>query len=187
MPLPLTLTLSLYCLRYMFYFERYKGHADSFKKEKANRIKLLEAINAKMEGGSLEARDYTYLITGLNLLKLARGVLAPTYPFCFHFFSGEEKFTSEFSSALLTLNKVLFEDQQQMLEAEVERLSALIEKCSDTLSIIPQERLAVINSSVSIQERIKRLYDFIESELYGKLQTVSAQISPFRPLRNIAG
>ena len=74
-----------------------------------------------------------------------------------------------------------------MLEAEVERLSALIEKSADTLSIVPEERLAVINSTVSIQERIKRLYDFIENELYGKLQTVSAQISPFRPLRNIAG
>lgn len=139
-----------------------------------------------MEGGSLEARDYSYLIMGLNLLKLARGVLAPTYPFCFHFFS-EDKFTSEFTPDLLALNKILFEDQQQRLEAEVERLSGLIEKCSDTLSIVPEERLAVINSSVSIHERIKNLYGFIENELYGKLQTVSAQISPFRPLRNIAG
>ena len=48
---------------------------------------------------------------------------------------------------------------------QVERLSGLVEKCSESLTIDPQERVKVINSTVNIQERILRFFDLIESDL----------------------
>jgi hypothetical protein len=41
-------------------------------------------------------------------------------------------------------------------------------------------RQQVINSSVNIQQRILRLYDLIENDLYGKLQSLAAQIASFK-------
>ncbi|KAG1675373.1 hypothetical protein FOA52_012292 [Chlamydomonas sp. UWO 241] len=171
--------------RYMHYFERWKGHMDSHKKETTVRVELLARIEDKMEGG-LDARDYSWLVRALDQLQVARGVLAPTYPFAYFFF-GNEIYSTDFTPEQNTCNQQLFEDQQQMLEAEVERLAGLVQSCSDSLAIDPEERVNTINSTVNIQERIIRLYDLIENDLYGKLQTCSAQIAIYKPKRNLAG
>mmetsp|Transcript_12045 Transcript_12045/g.25884 ORF Transcript_12045/g.25884 Transcript_12045/m.25884 type:complete len:537 (+) Transcript_12045:152-1762(+) len=171
--------------RYMHYFERWKGHLDSHQKEIKKRYDLLARINSKVESG-VEARDYGWLVQALDQLKSARGVLAPTYPFAYFVF-GNSMYKDDFSPEENTRNQGLFEDQQQMLEGEVERLSRLVECCSDSLTIEPRERVAVINSTVNIQTRIIKLYDLIENELYGKLQTTSAQMAVYRPKRNLGG
>ena len=49
------------------------------------RATLLERIEEKMEGG-VDARDYSWLVSALDQLQVARGVLAPTYPFAYFFF-----------------------------------------------------------------------------------------------------
>eukprot|EP00798_Chlamydomonas_sp_ICE-L_P030283 gene30283-35271_t len=165
--------------RYMFYFERYKQHGDSFEKE------LLDRIDTKVEVG-VESRDYGWLVTAVDQLRSARGVLAPSYVFAFFFF-GNDMYKDDFTVEENARNQDLFEDQQQRLEAEVERLAGMVEKSSDSLVIDPQVRLNTINSSVNIQERILRFFDLIESDLYGKLQTCAAQIAMFKPKRNIAG
>ena len=40
-----------------------------------------------------------------------------------------------------------------------------MQSCSETLTILPEERVRVINSTVNIQQRILRLYDLIENDL----------------------
>ena len=41
----------------------------------------------------------------------------------------------------------------------------IVQSCSETLTILPEERVRVINSTVNIQQRILRLYDLIENDL----------------------
>jgi hypothetical protein len=45
-------------------------------------------------------------------------------------------YTSDFSPEQNLSNQQLFEDQQQMLEAEVERLSDLVTKCKEDLTVL---------------------------------------------------
>lgn len=87
-------------------------------------------------------------------------------------------------------NQNLFEDQQQMMEAEVERLSGLVSACSDALEeadgvVEPQARMRNINCTVALQKRIVSLFSLIENDLYGALSTCSATIATFRPRRNL--
>ncbi len=51
----------------------------------------------------------------------------------------KEDFTAEENSC----NQNLFEDQQQQLEMEVERLSNLTQFCSEKLALDPEERVRV--------------------------------------------
>lgn len=68
---------------------------------------------------------------------------------------------------------------------QVERLSGLVEECSESLTIDSDARVRVINSTVSIESRILKFFDMIEVDLYGKLQSCSAQIAVYRPKRNL--
>lgn len=171
--------------RYMHYFERFKQHSDSHSKEKTKRVELLKRIDSQVETGT-HVRDYGWLVRALDQLRVARGVLANSYAFAYFFF-GNDLYREDFSVEENQRNQNLFEDAQSMLEAEVERLSGLVEKCSESLTMDPQERVKVINSSVNIEQRIIKFFELIESDLYGHLQTCSAQIAIYKPKRNIAG
>ncbi|PNW70486.1 hypothetical protein CHLRE_17g721950v5 [Chlamydomonas reinhardtii] len=169
--------------RYMHYFERYKLHMDSYSKEGVKRSDLLKRIGEMVETG-IEARDYTWLVRALDQLKVARGVLSNSYAFAYFFFGGE-MYKDDFSDEDNKRNQDLFEEHQQRLEGEVERLSGLVEECSESLTIDSDARVRVINSTVSIESRILKFFDMIEVDLYGKLQSCSAQIAVYRPKRNL--
>ncbi|GIL45958.1 hypothetical protein Vafri_3067 [Volvox africanus] len=169
--------------RYMHYFERYKLHMDSYNKEGVKRADLLKRIGEMVETG-IEARDYTWLVRALDQLKVARGVLSNSYAFAYFFFGGE-MYKDNFTEQENTRNQILFEDYQQRLESEVERLSGLVEECSESLTIDTDARVKVINSTVSIESRIVKFFEMIETDLYGKLQSCSAQIAVYRSKRNL--
>ncbi|EFJ52718.1 hypothetical protein VOLCADRAFT_102701 [Volvox carteri f. nagariensis] len=169
--------------RYMHYFERYKLHMDSYNKEGAKRTDLLKRIGEMVETG-IEARDYTWLVRAMDQLKVARGVLSNSYAFAYFFFGGE-MYKDNFSEQENQRNQTLFEDYQQRLESEVERLSGLVEDCSGSLTIDADARVQVINSTVSIESRIIKFFEMIETDLYGQLQSCSAQIAVYRSKRNL--
>uniref|UniRef100_A0A7S0R3F9 RBR-type E3 ubiquitin transferase n=1 Tax=Chlamydomonas leiostraca TaxID=1034604 RepID=A0A7S0R3F9_9CHLO len=175
--------------RYMHYFERYKGHSDSHIREKGRRQELKDRIAERMESG-VDARDYTWLQQALHQLITARGVLAPSYAFAFFFF-GNDMYKDDFDASTNTRNQNLFEDQQAMLEAEVERLSDLAEKCIAALvaeeedhAAVQSLRLEIINRTVSVESRIIHFYNMVQ-ELLDQLQTCSAHIAMYKPQKNV--
>jgi len=89
-------------------------------------------------------------------------------------------YAGEFTKEQNKINQDLFEDNQEMLATEVERLSGLIDKARETLSMDPQLRLDVINSSVNVRMRIVKFFEMLENDLYGKLQGSNAQIAMYR-------
>lgn len=66
-----------------------------------------------------------------------------------------------------------------MYHLQVERLSGLVERAKE-LTLDPQLRLDAINSSVNINSRIVKFFELVENDLYGKLQSSSAQIAVYR-------
>lgn len=191
--------------RYMHYFKHYEQHLDSLKKEKLEKSKALVRIQTKEEAGSsattssssfLTANDYSWMIKAMDQLSVARQVLSNSYAFAYFFFGGD-LFKGEFTAEQNLTNKNLFEDIQEQLGQEVERLSGLLLKSQRLLEArslklntakaeeaaakeeaeSSELRLNTINSSVNIHQRIIRFFEMVESDLYGKLQGSNAQIA----------
>lgn len=166
--------------RYMHYHNRYKAHTDSFKLES----KLKETIQDKIsisEGKESGIKDYSWLTNGLYRLFRSRRVLSYSYPFAFYMF-GDDLFKDEMTLEERELKQHLFEDQQQQLEANVEKLSKFIEEPFDEYPVdkIMEIRMQVINLSVITDKLCKKMYECIENDLLGSLQLAIHNIAPYK-------
>lgn len=133
--------------RYMHYHNRYKAHTDSFKLES----KLKETIQEKvsvLEDRDSKLRDFSWVHNGLYRLFRSRRVLSYSYPFAFYMF-GDELFKDEMTNKEREIKQHLFEDQQQQLEENVEKLSKFLEAPFDQYGEdrVMQVRMQVINLS----------------------------------------
>ncbi|KAK9286988.1 hypothetical protein L1049_015396 [Liquidambar formosana] len=166
--------------RYMHYHNRYKAHTDSFKLES----KLKETIREKVsisEEKELALKDFSWVTNGLNRLFRSRRVLSYSYPFAFYMF-GDELFKDEMTKEEREIKQHLFEDQQQQLEANVEKLSKFIEEPFDRYSEdkVMEIRMQVINLSVITDTLCKKMYECIENDLLGSLQLGTHNIAPYK-------
>ncbi|KAF7810951.1 putative E3 ubiquitin-protein ligase ARI1 isoform X1 [Senna tora] len=166
--------------RYMHYHNRYKAHTDSFKLES----KLKETIQGKVaisEERDSTLRDYSWVNNGLARLFRSRRVLSYSYPFAFYMF-GDELFKDEMSEEQREIKQHLFEDQQQQLEANVEKLSKILEEPFDqfTDDKVMEIRIQVINLSTIIDNLCQKMYECIENDLLGSLQLGIHSIAPYK-------
>lgn len=141
----------------MHYHNRYKAHTDSFKLES----KLKETIQGKVaisEERDSTLRDYSWVNNGLSRLFRSRRVLSYSYPFAFYMF-GDELFKDEMSEEQREIKQHLFEDQQQQLEANVEKLSKILEEPFDqfTDDKVMEIRIQVINLSTIIDNLCQKM------------------------------
>ncbi|CAL9186648.1 unnamed protein product, partial [Musa hybrid cultivar] len=166
--------------RYMHYHNRYKAHTDSLKQES----NLKETIQGKIsisENKESKIKDYTWVINGLNRLFRSRRVLSYSYPFAFYMF-GDELFKDEMTPQERDMKQNLFEDQQQQLEANVEKLSMFLEKdfqhfSDDEVMDIMRH---VINLSNVVDRLCKQMYQCIENDLLYPLQRATHNIAPYK-------
>ncbi|XVF45813.1 hypothetical protein PTKIN_Ptkin02bG0237100 [Pterospermum kingtungense] len=166
--------------RYMHYHNRYKAHTDSFKLESKLKETILEKVSISEEREST-LRDFSWVTNGLYRLFRSRRVLSYSYPFAFYMF-GEELFKDEMTDEEREIKQHLFEDQQQQLEANVEKLSKFLEEPFDQYSDdkVTEIRMQVINLSVIIDSLCKKMYECIENDLLGSLQCNTHNIAPYR-------
>ncbi|KAK2998576.1 hypothetical protein RJ639_023917, partial [Escallonia herrerae] len=115
--------------RYVHYHNRHKAHTDSFKAEVNLKEKIQEKITI-LEATDSEFRDFSWLSNGLERLSRSRRILSYSYPFAYYMF-GDELFQHEMTTKEREIKQNLFEDQQQQLEANVERLSMILEEPFD--------------------------------------------------------
>ncbi|KAI3933249.1 hypothetical protein MKW92_022101 [Papaver armeniacum] len=166
--------------RYMHYHNRYKAHTDSFKLES----KLKETIQyqiVKLESKESELKDFSWLTNGLNRLFRSRRVLSYSYPFAFYMF-GEDLFGDEMTPVEREIKQNLFEDQQQQLEENVEKLSKALEEKYDGLEDdnLKQSRMQLINLSVITDRLCKSMYECIENDLLGSLKLATHNIAAYK-------
>ncbi|XP_058214032.1 probable E3 ubiquitin-protein ligase ARI2 isoform X3 [Rhododendron vialii] len=168
-----------YLYRYMHYHSRYKAHIDSFKRE----CKLKGTLKKKVVNlGKMDSqiRDFRWVKNGLYRLSISRRVLTYSYAFAYIMF-GDELFKDEMTKEEREIKQRLFEDQQQQLEANVEKLSNFLEVPFDqfTEDKVMEIRMQVINLSVITDNRCKKMYECIENDLLGSLQFGIHNIAPY--------
>ncbi|KAM5549023.1 putative E3 ubiquitin-protein ligase ARI2 [Rosa sericea] len=167
--------------RYMHYHNRYKAHTDSIKLES----KLKETIQEKVSISELREsknRDFSWVTNGLSRLFRSRRVLSYSYPFAFYMF-GEELFKDQMTKEEREIKQNLFEDQQQQLEENVEKLSKFLEEPFDNYDEdkVMEVRMQVINLSVVTDKLCQKMYDCIENDLLGSVQLgIHHNIAPYR-------
>lgn len=166
--------------RYMHYHNRYKAHTDSFKLESNLKETIREKVS-NLEKKDSRIRDSSWVTNGLYRLFRSRRVLSYSYPFAFYMF-GDDLFKDEMTNAEREIKQNLFEDQQQQLEANVEKLSKFVEEPFDQFAEdkVMQIRMQVINLSVITDNLCKKMYDCIENELLGSLQFGIHNIAPYQ-------
>lgn len=141
----------------MHYHNRYKAHVDSSKLEDKLRDTILEKVTIS-EKRQLQLKDFSWVTNGLHRLFRSRRVLSYSYPFAFYMF-GDELFKDEMSSEEREIKQNLFEDQQQQLEANVEKLSKFLGEPFDQFDDdkVMQIRIQVINLSVAVDTHCKKM------------------------------
>ncbi|KAL8540278.1 hypothetical protein ACS0TY_001753 [Phlomoides rotata] len=166
--------------RYMHYHNRYKAHTDSFNQESRLRDTLKEKVS-NLEAKDSNLRDFSWVTNGLYRLYRSRQVLLYSYPFAFYMF-GDELFKDEMTEKEREIKQHLFEDQQQQLESNVEKLSKFLEEPFDGYpeEQIMQIRMHIINLSAVTDNLCKAMYECIENDLLGSLQFTIHSIAPYR-------
>lgn len=109
---------------------------------------ILERVSVTEERDS-KLRDFSWVNNGLYRLFRSRRVLSYSYPFAFYMF-GDELFRDEMTKEEREIKQHLFEDQQQQLEANIEKLSKFLEEPFDQYgeNKVMEIRMQVINLSV---------------------------------------
>ncbi|XP_059647719.1 probable E3 ubiquitin-protein ligase ARI1 isoform X2 [Cornus florida] len=166
--------------RYMHYHNRYKAHKDSFKLES----NLKDAIKWKVSGlekKGLIVKDFGWVTDGLYRLFRSRLILSYSYPFAYYMF-GDDLFKDEMTNTEREIKQNLFEDQQQQLEANVERLSKLIEEPFDEYDgdKVSKMRVQIINLSKIVDFLCQKTYECIENDLLGSFQFGNHNIAPYQ-------
>ncbi|KAK3021781.1 hypothetical protein RJ639_045103 [Escallonia herrerae] len=166
--------------RYMHYHNRYKAHIDSFKQESRLRETVREKVS-NLEEKELQFRDFSWVTNGLYRLFRSRRALSYSYPFAYYMF-GEDLFKDEMTEVERSIKQHLFEDQQQQLESNVEKLSKFLEEPFDQYAEekVMGIRMQVINLSVIIDKLCKKMYECIENDLLGSLQYGTHNIAPYQ-------
>ncbi|KAH6811867.1 RING/U-box superfamily protein [Perilla frutescens var. frutescens] len=165
--------------RYMHYHNRYKAHTDSFRQESRLRETIKEKVS-HLEARDFKLREFSWVTNGLYRLFRSRRALSYSYPFAFYMF-GDDLFKDEMTEKQREIKQHLFEDQQQQLESNVEKLSKFLEEPFDEYpeEQVMQIRMHVINLSVVIDCLCKKMYDCIENELLGSLEFTIHSIAPY--------
>ncbi|CAI0465495.1 unnamed protein product [Linum tenue] len=164
--------------RYMHYYDRYKAHLDSLKLE----LKQEQTVMSKVS--TLEDKESTLDISWIQKaffrLVQSRRILAHSYPFPYYMFGS--LFKDEMNDEEMDLKKTLFEDRQQLLEANVEMLSKLLEEKFDEFRVagVLDLREKVQAVVVSTDNLCRNLYEFIENDLLGPLTKTFERIAPYR-------
>ena len=137
----------------MHYFSRWDAHAKSRAAEGG--LRAAAARRADAAAGA-PGEDESWLPRALEVLLAARRRLGASYVFAFYAFGGDMFAGDDAAHApSWGVAQALFENQQQLLEAEVERLSGLCERPPGDAPGGPAGlRRAAIDSAANVDRRL---------------------------------
>nr|GMD89081.1 probable E3 ubiquitin-protein ligase ARI2 [Ipomoea batatas] len=164
--------------RYSHYYSRYKAHTDSLKAEASMEQKLQEKVlNLELKG--LASKDFSWVTNGFYRLSQSRQLLSYSYVFAYYIF-GDELYENDMTQREKDIKQDLFEDQQQQLETNIERLSMCLDESFDDFpeDKVVQMKMKIVTLSGVIDNFCKKLYDCIESDLLIHLQS-NHNVAPY--------
>nr|XP_043607986.1 probable E3 ubiquitin-protein ligase ARI1 [Erigeron canadensis] len=165
--------------RYMHYYNHYKAHTDSLAAELSLKGKLQEKIS-KLTTAQPEIKDYTWVTNGANRLFRSRRLLSYSYPFAYYMFN-DTFLSKEMTEENRTIKRNLFEDKQQQLEGNIEKLSHFLEKLfdEDSKDEVMESRQKIVTLSKITNVLCKNLYDCIDNDILLHLTTI-INIAPYK-------
>lgn len=142
----------------MHYHNRYKAHTDSFKQESRLKEAIKEKVSSLEANDDWKIREFSWVTDALCRLFKYRRALSYSYPFAFYMF-GNDLFKGEMTKKETEMKQHLFEDQQQQLESNVEKLSKFFEEPFDRYSEeeIMQMRMQLMTVSVATDNLCKTM------------------------------
>ncbi|XP_068335409.1 probable E3 ubiquitin-protein ligase ARI2 [Pyrus communis] len=167
-------------VRYTHYYNRYQAHIDSLKLES----KLKQSIQGKISHlveREFTRTDFSWATNVLNRLFRSRQIISYSYPFAYYMFS-EDLCKNEMTAEERTIKQNLFEDQQQQLESNMEKLSKFIEEPFDEYSPdeIRELKIRILNVSTLVDKLCAKLYDCIENDLLGSLKWTRHSVASYK-------
>ena len=144
--------------RYTFYYERFKGHADTVKYEAKLQAKA-EQIMKQLTVSGMNWIDAQFIKTAVQVLKNARAVLAVSYVMGYFLDSNT--------------HLELFENYQAFLEEATERLSQVLEAKEDLTS--QEKRLEVINLTENLKVRADNFVAAVEDSAFAAVDGYKAE------------
>ncbi|CAL9248361.1 unnamed protein product [Arabidopsis halleri] len=170
--------------RYTHYHYRYKAHTDSSKLEDKLRKSILKkaVLNSETKDQE-EFKEYSWVTDAVNRLFRSRRILSYSYPFAFYMF-GEELFKDDMSDEERDIKKNLFEDQQQQLEGNIEKLSKILEEPFDEYDHeeVINMKSQLIKMCALVDTLCKKMYECIENDLLSPLKSGIHNIAPYRSM-----
>ncbi|RLN20021.1 hypothetical protein C2845_PM02G07220 [Panicum miliaceum] len=158
--------------RYEHYYNRFQSHGVSCRAEREQLGPAVAARAARLEshGGSL-ITDTSWLGNAYRSLLGCRQALTRSYVFAYYMFDGEETPTRPLEPGSLSMaqRQDLFEDYQEQVEANVERLSKLL--ATDDAAELPEEeeilrvRQHAINLTGTVEKLCRQMYSCIQEKL----------------------
>ncbi|KAF4351824.1 hypothetical protein F8388_005102 [Cannabis sativa] len=170
-----------YLLRYTHYLNRYKAHLDSLKLESKLKKTGEEKILCLIESDAI-VTNYSWVSNGIDRLFRSRRILSYSYAFAYYMF-GDEPFENCITNKEERKRKQnLFEDQQQQLELNVEKLSSMIE---DPFEYFPQDEISlrkahIINLTRVVDKLCKELYECIENDFMDSSECANSNIALYK-------
>ncbi|XP_059279220.1 probable E3 ubiquitin-protein ligase ARI2 [Lycium ferocissimum] len=167
--------------RLTHYFGRYKAHIDSLKIEASEtKQKILDKVCSLEAKEFLQLKDFSWAMSGFYRLGRSRRVVANSYPFAYYYFG--DLFANEITKEERGIKQNLFEDQQQQLETNIERLSMFLEEpfANYPEDKLVETRMKIITLSTVTDDLCKNLYECIDNDLLVPLQQTTHTIARYR-------
>ncbi|OEL29370.1 putative E3 ubiquitin-protein ligase ARI2 [Dichanthelium oligosanthes] len=156
--------------RYEHYYSRFQNHGLSCKTEREQLGPAVAEHVSKLEShSSILIKDASWLANAHRSLLGCRQVLMRSYVFAYYMFDSEETRTRQQEPGSLSMaqRQDLFEDYQEQVEANVERLSKLL---GTKVAELPDEEILqarqhAINLVTTVEAHCGKMYSSIQDEL----------------------
>jgi ariadne-1 len=173
-------------LRFTHYCDRFNVHAASRKAEQEGTLwpSILKRILQLESAPNVRPlnRDASWLARAYHALLASRLVLSRSYAFAYYMF-GDEVRTRPADRASLAMGKELFENQQEQLERNAERLSKVL--ATEAPPVLEEDQLVrtmqeTVNLAKIVDSHCREMYTCIQDELL-PLLLETMNIAPYRP------
>jgi ariadne-1 len=172
-------------MRYNHYCDRFNVHLNSRKVEEDTLWQSIHKRVLQLESSVLIPgllRDASWLARAHRSLLMSRLVLSRSYAFAYYMF-GDEVRTEPSERANLAMAKELFENQQEQLECNAERLSKVL--AAEAAPVLAEEEVRrtmgkTANLSDIVNTHCREMYTCIQDELL-PLLVEPMNIAPYRP------
>ncbi|XP_024020747.1 probable E3 ubiquitin-protein ligase ARI1 isoform X2 [Morus notabilis] len=166
---------------YLHYHHRYRDQTQTFDLERKLKQAAEDMIFLFREN-YFKSRVFCWVFDAFNRVSKARRILSFTYPFAYCMFGPVLFKDHDMPKQEIRIKQNIFDAHLQQLVENIERLSSLLEKPFEFYEedSLMKLKMQIVNHSAVTDKLCKNLYDCIENDLLGPLQSEIHNIAPYK-------